>query len=208
MIGYIYKYTNNVNNKIYIGKTYRLKERQIEHRCSKKRTYFHNALYKYGYNNFTFSIVAVTDNDDMLNFLERYYIKKYKSNIIKFGYNLTDGGEGSTGYKHTDDAKKKISLVHKDKKVSDETRKKMSESHKLLFTNGTLSFKGANNPRWRGGIKKEKVFVPREIINSHISEALKGRTAWNKGKKHTEETKRKISEKRKLYFQNKKNKEI
>lgn len=208
MIGYIYKYTNNVNNKIYIGKTYRLKERQIEHRCSKKLTYFHNALYKYGYNNFTFSIIAVTDNDDMLNFLERYYIKKYKSNIIKFGYNLTNGGEGSIGYKHTNDAKKKISLVHKGKKVSDETRKKMSESRKLLFTNDTLSLKGANNPNWRGGIKKEKVFVPREIINSHISEALKGRTAWNKGKKHTEETKRKISEKRKLYFQNKKNKEI
>ena len=205
MIGYVYKYTNNFNDKVYIGKTYRLKKRQIEHKHSGSNSYFHRALKKYGYENFTFSIVAVTDNDDTLNFLERYYIKKYKSNTLEFGYNLTDGGESSVGYKHTDDTKKKIGLIHKDKKVSDETRKKISESRKLLFTNGTLSLKGNHNPNWKGGIKTKKELVPREVINKHISEATKGRIPWNKGKQMSEEARKKMSEKRKLYHQNKKN---
>ena len=96
-------------------------------------------------------------------------------------------------------------MIHKDKKVSDETRKKISESRKLLFTNGTLSLKGNHNPNWKGGIKTKKELVPREVINKHISEATKGRIPWNKGKQMSEEARKKMSEKRKLYHQNKKN---
>ena len=43
-IGYIYKYTNLINGKIYIGKTYRLNRRKYEHKHRKDNTYFHNAI--------------------------------------------------------------------------------------------------------------------------------------------------------------------
>ena len=89
---YIYKITNNVNGKIYIGK----------HSTDKLNDYYmgsgvllKKAKQKYGIENFTKEYLAFCDTEDMLNFLERFYIKKYKATEI--GYNISDGGEGPSG---------------------------------------------------------------------------------------------------------------
>ena len=185
-IGYIYKYTNLINGKIYIGKTYRLNKRKYEHKHREVNTYFHNALKKYGFENFKYEVIAQTDNDKTLNFLERYYIRKFNS-FGENGYNLTLGGEGTLGKHLTEEQKKKVSEAQKGKVVTDETKMKMSLSGK-----GKHNHKGEKNPNWKGG-KKEKEYVPREIINKHISEANKGCTPWNKGKEHTKEAKEKMS---------------
>lgn len=185
-IGYIYKYTNLINGKIYIGKTYRLNIHKQEHKYSKSDTYFHKALNKYGFENFKFEVIAQTDNDKTLIFLERYYIRKFNS-FRENGYNLTLGGEGTLGYNFSEEQKKKMSEVRKGRVVTDETKMKISLSGK-----GKHNHKGENNPNWKG-VKKEKEYVPREIINKHISEAKKGCTPWNKGKEHTKEAKEKMS---------------
>lgn len=53
MIGYIYKITNKVNNKVYIGQTrYTVEFRWRQHQHKKDNTYFHNAIRKYGAQNF------------------------------------------------------------------------------------------------------------------------------------------------------------
>ena len=99
---YIYKITNNINNKIYIGLTCRdVSRRWIEH-CSKAKQqdgfYLHNAIRKYGKENFTISIIDQTSSIDELKQLEQQYIKKYHSNNKEYGYNLTLGGDGKKNF--------------------------------------------------------------------------------------------------------------
>lgn len=100
MKGYIYKFTNKINNKAYIGQTrQKLKTRYRQHiRDSKKDTLpFHLALQKYGEEKFEFSVVEEIELDskkeliDTLNKLEVKYIKKYNS-LCPNGYNVQKGG--------------------------------------------------------------------------------------------------------------------
>lgn len=100
MIG-IYKYTNKINNKIYIGQSIDLEQRNYAHKSSafneKANDYnsqFHQAIRKYGWENFSYEIVAEISNEEyskeMLDGLERYFIQYYDS--FKNGYNATEGG--------------------------------------------------------------------------------------------------------------------
>lgn len=93
MKGIIYKITNKVNNKSYIGQTrYSLEFRWRQHQHKKDNTYFHNAIKKYGADNFELSVLEECDVEQ-LNSREIFYIAKY--NTFQEGYNLTIGGEGN-----------------------------------------------------------------------------------------------------------------
>lgn len=93
MKGYIYKITNKVNNKSYIGQTrYTVEFRWRQHIHKKDNTYFHNALHKYGIENFTVETLEECEAN-LLNEREIFYIAKY--NTFKEGYNLTIGGDGN-----------------------------------------------------------------------------------------------------------------
>ena len=98
--GLIYKCTNIKNNKTYIGLTTRAFEiRKKEHLNDCKKTYskyFQNALTKNGINNFVWEIIDTSSDLDELCQKEKYWIKFYKSNIRKYGYNLTDGGQNGS----------------------------------------------------------------------------------------------------------------
>lgn len=92
MKGFIYKITNKVNGMSYIGQTrYTVEFRWRQHQHKKDNCYFHNAIRKYGVNNF---IVETLEECEVsqLNNREIYYIAKY--NTFNKGYNLTIGGEG------------------------------------------------------------------------------------------------------------------
>lgn len=93
MKGIIYKITNKVNGKSYIGQTrYTLEFRWRQHIHKKDNTYFHNAIRKYGEDNFIKEILEECDVN-YLNSREIFYIAKY--NTFKEGYNLTIGGDGN-----------------------------------------------------------------------------------------------------------------
>ena len=93
MKGYIYKITNKVNGKSYIGQTrYTIEFRWRQHIHKKDNTYFHNAIKKYGVDNFIVEKLEECNIED-LNEREIYYIAKY--NTFKDGYNLTIGGNGN-----------------------------------------------------------------------------------------------------------------
>ena len=88
----IYLITNKIDGKIYIGK----------HSTDKLNDYYigsgvliKKAIQKYGRENFIKEYLAFCDTEEKLNWLERFYIKKY--NAKECGYNLTDGGEGPSG---------------------------------------------------------------------------------------------------------------
>lgn len=103
MIG-IYKITNTINNKIYIGKSVNIKERWQQHLfdafCSeekwqankrKEQTPIHKALRKYGKDAFTWEIIEECSKDE-LNQKEIFWINYYNS--FHNGYNMTKGGDG------------------------------------------------------------------------------------------------------------------
>jgi group I intron endonuclease len=98
--GCVYKFTNKVNGKVYIGKTIDFKRRKKEHRRSAKnpKHYFGRALRKHGFDNFEIEILIDNISEDKMNELETEFIQVHKSNNRKFGYNQTLGGEGKFGW--------------------------------------------------------------------------------------------------------------
>jgi len=102
----IYKVTNKENGKVYIGQTTQPFEvRKAQHEYGHGAFYFGNALKKY---DFDWEIIKECSSIDELNKMEEYFIKKYKSNIKKFGYNLRSGGSNSL---HSEESKKKMSIA-------------------------------------------------------------------------------------------------
>jgi group I intron endonuclease len=126
----IYKVENLINGKVYIGKTIKsLNRRKTEHYSAVKQGsqyVFHKALRKYNENIFDWSIIATAKSEKELLEIEKFFISQYKKEKVL--YNMTDGGDGISGYKHTNEAKNKMS--RKDSTHSKETKKIMSEKHK------------------------------------------------------------------------------
>lgn len=92
----IYKVTNTINNKVYIGQTiYPLHIRKSQHERSYVygyKTAFSNAIKKYGKENFKWEVIYETNSIEDLNEKESYYIEYYDSLVTKNGYNLKGGG--------------------------------------------------------------------------------------------------------------------
>ena len=112
MKGIVYKYTSP-SGKSYIGQTIREKIRMRLHKKASLNlndsTLFHRAIRKYGWDNFKYEVLFTIINDDKakvkekLNYMERFYIRKYDS--YNNGYNMTLGGDGGNGCKHSEEFK-------------------------------------------------------------------------------------------------------
>lgn len=104
-MGVIYKITNIINNKIYIGQTKTTEPQRwqghIWHAYNNPENdsiYLCRAIKKYGKENFRREVLEEVNNDNELNNKEIYYIKLYNSTNSDIGYNLSKGGEGYTKY--------------------------------------------------------------------------------------------------------------
>ena len=167
-MGYIYIVINDINHKVYIGQTSTsLKRRWREHTHTdiNNGTHFHNALLKYGVDKFHMYLLEEC-TIDKLNEREVYYISIFNS--YKDGYNMTPGGAGVPGYKHTDEDKIKMaqasrqfwsSLSNKDRQLfiqqratklkgvakSPQHRLALSESMKGKYTDKINGFYGKHH---------------------------------------------------------------
>lgn len=105
MNGFIYKITNDINDKIYIGKTLSsIENRFKEHISDSTRQHFekrplYNAMNKYGSDHFSISLIEEIPMDQ-LSEREKYWIKQYNS--YRDGYNATLGGEGKQLFNYDD----------------------------------------------------------------------------------------------------------
>ena len=121
-MGIIYKITNTINGKSYIGQTIRpLKRRWQEHCQNVERCRaLHRAITKYGKENFIVEEIDVADTSKELNDKEIYWIKFYNT-MTPNGYNMTEGGGGICGLNmsKTDDWKQKIGDGNRGKKRPD-----------------------------------------------------------------------------------------
>lgn len=124
MGGIIYKITNKINGKVYIGQTIRtVEERWKAHyyECvnQKLNTRLGRAIRKYGFVNFRIEVIEKTDDLDKR---EIFYISKYRS-CGKNGYNIKIGGSGGP---HAQSTKNKIAKSNKKRVRTDEMRTHMS----------------------------------------------------------------------------------
>ena len=96
----IYKITNKINKKIYIGKAINITTRWNQHYLDSfndninDNSIIHKAIRKYGVESFSFEILILCSPKE-LDELEKYYIKYYNSNNKDIGYNIAEGGGGA-----------------------------------------------------------------------------------------------------------------
>jgi len=214
----IYKTTNLINGKIYIGQLAREDPNYLGSGEILKK-----AIKKYGKENFTRETIAYCNSKDELDSLEIFYIKIYNSKDPN-GYNLTGGGGGTVGFHKpawnkgkkvffSEETLRKFSELAKrrknnlGRKFTEEHKKKMSESHlgqpgywtgkkrpeaSVWMEKGKIGKPGP----WAGK-KRPTLWIdnPPPLLGKHrseetkrkISEKLKGRPPWNKGKKSNED---------------------
>ena len=208
-MGYVYKITNTINNKAYIGiSIHEPEKRRIkQHLSGHGNRIIAKAVKKYGKDAFTYEILEDSVFPELLPDLEVAYIANFKT-VAPHGYNLNSGGDhaipseetcrkiseskkGKKGKSHSEATRRKMSESRKGekhhfygKKFSEEYRRKMSEAHKG---------------------KKRKPHS--EETRRKISEGNRGKTISpehrrkmseaNKGKKLSAEHRRKLSEARK-----------
>ena len=163
---YIYIITNTLDGKIYIGQhtSNKLNDNYFGSGLRIKR-----AIKKYGKENFTKEILAYTDTQESLNWLEKYYIRKYKAQNPEIGYNIAFGGVYGNTYIRTPESIAKFKRTIKER-----------------YNN----FSGENNPmfhhQWTDE-QREKQRIAQKGL--HV-----GEKNVMYGNHHSEESKRKESE--------------
>lgn len=115
----IYKATNKLNGKYYIGVTTqgvgaRMKK-HLYKALSGSQYNFHIALANLGLENFTVEVIDSTEDIEEAKRLEKYWIEKLHSNNSEYGYNSDCGGDLMF---HTEETKARISAIHKGKDMS------------------------------------------------------------------------------------------
>ena len=142
------------NGKIYIGQTNNIKSRWRKS-AYEQCPHFYNSICKYGWNNFQHKILFANLTFEDANLIEVDLIFYFKKQGVSL--NITDGGQGSSGRKH-----------------SEASKKKMSERLK-------------GKPGWNKGIsmrEESKIKLSKSLTGRHLSEEhkLKIKNNWHGGK--------------------------
>lgn len=183
---YIYKITNLINNKQYVGKH---STDDLDDGYMGSGIVIRKAIQKYGIENFNKEYLAFCDTEEKLNWFERFYIKKYKT--FETGYNLTAGGDGSLGRTCSDETKKKMSDAAVGRVLSEEWKKNISLS-KIGKPIGVGHIVDEETRKKIGAANRGK--IRSEEFKKRMSDSRQGENAPMYGKHHSDETKKKIAE--------------
>lgn len=141
MIGIIYRWTNKVNGKKYIGQTIHPRKRYLQHLRGERADsqIIDRAILKYGPENFDYTVLLTIHADtreELRRLLDEAEIASirleqsyYKTGL---GYNMTLGGMTRGSYTHTDETKIKLSRLKKGHKLSEAAKKNIAEGHRGL----------------------------------------------------------------------------
>jgi len=133
-ISCIYKITNLIDNKIYIGSTKNLRKRKIKHISKLNLNYHHNSFLQKDYNTygslkFKFDIIEECTVEQLIE-REQYYIDLYDCCNPLIGYNISPSSNSQLGFKFSKESKEKMSEAAKNRKpFSEETREKLSKAN-------------------------------------------------------------------------------
>lgn len=214
----LYIVTNACNGKQYVGISKDIKRRWTQHLSANgSAPALHAAINKYGADKFVFSHICDAFDFEAACDLERMLIKQHNTKS-PHGYNLTNGGEGVVGRSMTEEDKevrRKASLAFsaslspeersakfgtKGRKLTPEHIEKISASNKgknfgKKPSEETLAkMSAAHKTRPRNPLSEEtKEKIRQSLLGRKMPESEKPKHASFLGRKHTEETKFKIS---------------
>lgn len=191
MRGFIYKITNTINGKFYIGQTIQnVKEGFYQHcatKCSKavSNMAIHRAIKKYGKSNFTVEVIEEIDSAN-LNDRERYWIKYYNS--YNNGYNSTKGGQdGCKPFKDLDvesiikeyNTGKSLRTLGTIFKVDKQTIKDLLIRHNVeLRTTRTYKLSQKDRDKvledFASGLSRKEIMIKWNISKSYLSQLING----------------------------------
>jgi group I intron endonuclease len=134
MMGALYKITFRASGKSYIGISAVSAEIRFKAHSHVKNKYpIGKAFRKYGVDDAVLTVLAYCESWELLCLAEQEAIEKFNTKQ-PYGYNLTDGGEGINGFKHTEEQKKAYSKSQKIRFSNPEERKVLSEKSKLWMS--------------------------------------------------------------------------
>lgn len=179
--------------KIYIGQSCNLRRRFLDYKYLRirKSGKLYNSINKYGFENHIFEILEICKEDELDN-LEINYIKMYNSTCPINGLNILKGGKGCKH--HSKKTLEKLSNINKGKKMSIESRIKMSKKRlgKPAWNKG---LKGVCKA-WNKGLKCSKEHIDnmkKSKLGKKLTQEHKDKIgASSKGRIVSEETRRKI----------------
>ena len=192
------------SKKVYIGIT----KRKPKYRWDNGHGYpsnmhFTNAIKKYGWDNFQHIILYSNISENEAKEKEIELIAKYNATNPQYGYNITLGGESGNGYKHTEDAKRRISQAEKGrpspmkgKRHTDETKAKISYSLKHTTKPRRKGFHLSEETRKKISEKNKGIKKPKS--REHAMKISKAKL----GTKLSDETKAKMRESRLRWTKN------
>lgn len=121
----IYKITNLITKKVYIGQTsWPCKQRWVRHKSAARsgvNNYLYRSIRKHGEDNFIVECIEIVETKEEADSREKFWIIELKSIDRSFGYNLKDGGEGR---KLPESIKNKISQTNKQRFIDNPSLRK------------------------------------------------------------------------------------
>ena len=175
MFGTIYKITNIINNKVYVGQTTRPYMQRFERHLKDAENnilpsnFFHKAIRKYGRNNFKIEIIDTANTKEELNTKEIYWIDFYMQ--LGISYNTAKGGQGgNTYYKRTQEqmciTKQKISKanfgmkngMHKAVRVYNVITNEIKDFESITAVLSFLGIKHKETVSWRANGRDKTVY--------------------------------------------------
>ena len=156
--GCIYRLTNLITKRAYIGKTIHFKKRMGQHKQSKTKTYLSRSIQKYGWDNFKKEIIIDDVPEEDLNNLEISYIE-VENTLTPNGMNLTLGGDGTSGYEYTPEQREK-------------NRQTAILQHANRDQFGCVSFSKSRNKYQVRGPKPDRKYIGHYLTKEKAIEAL------------------------------------
>lgn len=196
MIG-IYKITNLLNGKSYIGQSKNIENRWRNHRWrykykEREHLFLYQAMRRYGIENFSFEVLEECNEED-LDALEIKYIEQYRS--FPDGYNMTGGGNGHRGRPMTPEGKAALLKALTGRPCSEETRRRISEAQKgkTLSKEQRAKISEFNKKRWEDPEYRAKMHAVRMAYRP-TEETRRKIGASHKGRKLSEQHRRRLIE--------------